>query len=233
MEYHVGDVKYQARKTTMPRRAGDRRQTQPTVCRVEDDGQDPKTRQILNAAAAAFMAHGFGQASVDLIARNAGVSKATVYTRFASKEAMFEAVVERERQRRHLDTVLSDGAGDFETRLRAWAAGMVQVFTDPVTAMVYRMVVAESPRFPELGRAFFRSAPMATREQLARQLAEHGAATGLAIDDPGQAAADFISLLRGDLQLRTLLDVEHQPDAERISAVVDHAVRLFMRAYRA
>ncbi|WP_420563590.1 TetR/AcrR family transcriptional regulator [Thalassobaculum sp.] len=220
----------------MPRRA-DGSRTPPKnslqiPCKSEDDGQDPKTRQILNAAAAAFMEHGFGPASVDLIARNAGVSKATVYTRFASKEAMFEAVVERERRRRHLDDVLTDSHPDFETRLRAWAAGMVRVFTDPITTKVYRMVVAESPRFPELGRAFYRSAPMATRECLARQLELHGAEAGLAIDDPMQAAADFIGLLRGDLQLRVLLDVEHQPDANRIDAVVDHAVRLFLRAYR-
>ena len=202
-------------------------------CQVQDDGQDPKTRQILNAAAAAFMEHGFGPASVDLIAKIAGVSKATVYTRFSSKEAMFEAVVERERKRRHLDDVLTDSHPNFETRLRAWAAGMVQVFTDPITAKVYRMVVAESPRFPELGRAFYRSAPMATRERLARQLEDHGAEAGLAIEDPMQAAADFIGLLRGDLQLRVLLDVEHQPEANRIDAIVDHAVTTFLKAYRA
>lgn len=205
----------------------------PPPCVVEDDGQDPKTRQILNAAAAAFMEHGFGPASVDMIAKIAGVSKATVYTRFSSKEAMFEAVVERERRRRHLDDVLTDSHPDFETRLRAWAAGMVQVFTDPITAKVYRMVVAESPRFPELGRAFYRSAPMASRERLASQLTAHGAEAGLAIEDPMQAAADFIGLLRGDLQLRVLLDVEHQPDANRIDAIVDHAVTTFMKAYRA
>ena len=202
-------------------------------CQGAEDGQDPKTRQILNAAAAAFMEHGFGSASVDLIARNAGVSKATVYTRFASKEAMFEAVVERERKRRQLDWVLTDAHPDFETRLRAWAEGMVGVFTDPVTAKVYRMVLAESPRFPELGRAFYRSAPMASRERLSEQLAAHGAEAGLAIDDPMQAAADFIGLLRGDLQLRILLDVGHQLDASSIQAVADHAVRLFLRAYRA
>ena len=208
--------------------------TPQSPCLGEDgDGQDPKTRQILNAAAAAFMEHGFGPASVDLIARNAGVSKATVYTRFASKEAMFEAVVERERKRRHLDQVLAESYPDLEARLRAWAEGMVRVFIDPVTAKVYRMVVAESPRFPELGRAFYRSAPMASRERLAEQLAAHGAEAGLAIDDPMQAAADFIGLLRGDLQLRVLLDVEHQPDADRIQAVADHAVRLFLKAYRA
>ena len=219
------------RRVDGPRRSG--QTSVQTACAVADDGQDPKTRQILNAAAAAFMEHGFGPASVDLIARIAGVSKATVYTRFASKEAMFAAVVERERQRRHLDDVLTDSHPDFETRLRAWAAGMVQVFTDPITAKVYRMVVAESPRFPELGRAFYRSAPMATRDRLADQLAAHGAEAGLAIGDPLQAATDFIGLLRGDLQLRVLLDVEHQPDADRIDAIVDHAVTIFLKAYRA
>lgn len=200
---------------------------------TEDDGLDRKTRQILDAAAAAFMEHGFGPTSVDTIARLAAVSKATLYTRFSSKEAVFEAVVNRERRRRHLDDVLTGGFPDLESRLRAWAEGMVQVFIDPKTVKVYRMVVAESPRFPELGKAFYRSAPLASREHLARELAEHGSEAGLAIDDPMQAAGDFIGLLRGDLHLRALLDVEHRPDAAQIRAIVDHTVRTFLRAYRA
>ena len=121
-------------------------------------------------------------------------------------------MVNHERRRRHLDDALSANDCDFETRLRAWAEKMVTVFVDPVTVNVYRMVVAESARFPELGRAFYRSAPMAARNHLAQMLVAHGPAAGMSFDDPSRAAGDFIGLLRGDLHLRALLDVEHQPD---------------------
>lgn len=210
----------------------DQSQNAVAAATIEDDGLDLKTRQILNAAGCAFLEHGYGRASVDQIARDAGVSKATIYTRFASKDAMFMAVVDRERRRRHLDDPLTADGQGFEARLTAWARKMVTVFVDPVTVNVYRMVVAESTRFPELGRAFYRSAPMAARGNLAQMLTVHGPAAGLAIDDPSRAAGDFIGLLRGDLHLRALLDADHQPDTAEIQEAVDHAVRIFLRAYR-
>ena len=197
-----------------------------------DDGLDPKTRQILQAAGKAFLENGYGRTSVDRIAREAGVSKATIYTRFASKDALFMAVVDRERLRRHLDEALTADGQSFDARLTAWARSMVTVFVDPVTVNVYRMVVAESARFPELGRAFYRSAPLAARSHLAEMLLTHGATAGLTIDDPAQAAGDFIGLLRGDLHLRALLDADHRPDAAEVRAAADHAVRVFLRAYR-
>lgn len=207
--------------------------TDPEACIPPgSDADDAKTRQILDAAGQAFRAHGYGSTSVELIAREAGVSKATIYTRFASKDALFMAVVDRERRRRHLDDALTDGDHDLETRLRTWGIGMVRVFVEPKTVSVYRMVVAESPRFPELGRAFYRSAPLVARDQLARMLAAHGAGAGLAIDDPPRAAADFIGLLRGDLHLRSLLDDQHRPGETEILDAVDHALRVFLRAYR-
>lgn len=205
----------------------------PGPCNGNGDGSDAKTRQILDAAGRAFRARGYGSTSVELIARDAGVSKATLYTRFASKDALFMAVVDRERRRRHLDGALTDGDHDLETRLRNWGIGMIRVFVEPKTVNVYRMVVAESPRFPELGRAFYRSAPVVARDQLACMLAAHAAGAGLAIDDPRRAAGDFISLLRGDLHLRSLLDDQHRPGEPEILDAVEHAIRVFLRAYRA
>lgn len=205
----------------------------PTPATDTGDDADAKTRQILDAAGKAFLEYGYGRASVDRIARDAKVSKATIYTRFPSKDALFTAVIDRERRRRHLDDVLTDEGQDFEIRLRIWAGNILTLFIDPVTVSVYRNVVAESPHFPELGRAFYRSAPSVTRDNLARLLADRGAEAGLKIDDPQQAAADFIGLLRGDLHLRALLDVDHQADAAEIRRTVDHAVDIFLKAYKA
>lgn len=51
-----------------------------------------KRDSILEAAARLFVRHGFRKASVDEIARESGVSKPTLYTHFADKEALFAAV---------------------------------------------------------------------------------------------------------------------------------------------
>ena len=55
-----------------------------------------KAESVLAAAKRAFLAAGFGAVSMDTIAREAGVSKATVYAHFGSKEDLFGAVIERE-----------------------------------------------------------------------------------------------------------------------------------------
>src|SRR5256885_16619682 len=52
-----------------------------------------KAALILRGARRAFLAAGFGAVSMDAIAREAGVSKATVYAHFGSKEDLFGPVV--------------------------------------------------------------------------------------------------------------------------------------------
>jgi len=50
---------------------------------------DEKIRQILDGARRVFLADGFDGASMNDIARVAGVSKGTLYVYFQSKEALF------------------------------------------------------------------------------------------------------------------------------------------------
>jgi TetR/AcrR family transcriptional repressor of mexJK operon len=62
-----------------------------------------KAESILAAAKRAFLAAGFAAVSMDAIARDAGVSKATVYAHFAGKEELFGAVIGRECERYFAD----------------------------------------------------------------------------------------------------------------------------------
>src|SRR5215813_10350295 len=55
-----------------------------------------KRRQIMEGARQVFLAQGFDGASMGEIARQAGVSKGTLYVYFDSREALFEAIVEEE-----------------------------------------------------------------------------------------------------------------------------------------
>src|SRR5690349_23704954 len=59
-----------------------------------------KAALVLRGARRAFLAGGFGAVSMDTIAREAGVSKATVYAHFGSKEELFGAVIGRECEQR-------------------------------------------------------------------------------------------------------------------------------------
>src|SRR5215475_4725269 len=78
------------------RRCGRRKMSQVLIvdANIRQDGA--KRRQIMDGARAVFLARGFDDASMGEIARQAGVSKGTLYVYFDSKEALFEAIVEEE-----------------------------------------------------------------------------------------------------------------------------------------
>src|ERR1700721_373426 len=57
-----------------------------------------KRRQIMEGARAVFLASGFDGASMNDVARVAGVSKGTLYVYFESKEQLFEALIREERR---------------------------------------------------------------------------------------------------------------------------------------
>jgi AcrR family transcriptional regulator len=57
---------------------------------------DAATEAILDAAVVEFERHGFRKVALDDVARRAGVSRTTIYRRFANKDELISAVIERE-----------------------------------------------------------------------------------------------------------------------------------------
>lgn len=78
--------------------------------------------RLLEAAAAAFARDGLDGANVNAISQAAGLAKGTVYNYFASKEALFSAVVEDACRRAVADAGDAGAAGPTERRLRALVA---------------------------------------------------------------------------------------------------------------
>ena len=96
MEAPLNAVKPVAVPPRVPRSGqGSQRGAMEPVDRIEAL-PNSKAESILAAAKRTFLAAGFGAVSMDTIAREAGVSKATVYAHFAGKEELFGAVIGRE-----------------------------------------------------------------------------------------------------------------------------------------
>ena len=191
-----------------------------------------KSRAIVEAAARVFLEMGYGAASMDAIAAEAGVSKQTVYSYFGSKEALFEAIIEVK-----CDELMAPGSlklvpgQDHAEALTDVARRFLTlVLADPNSAL-FRVVVAESVRFPELAEAFYRAGPTTATETLAGYLADLGDQGVLAIADATAAAKLFFAMLRGDLYMRRLLGLTPEPPAADIEAVVDQAVTAFLAAH--
>jgi TetR/AcrR family transcriptional repressor of mexJK operon len=197
------------------------------------DADSPKRQSVLDAATALFMAHGYGAVSMDAVARAAGVSKATLYAYFSSKDQLFATII-REACHHTIDFTdfLPGSDPDIRSTLTNFAGRMLRFLLEERALAIHRVVISESVRFPELGRAFYDNGPAVFRRLFSEWLAEHTKAGRLAVTDPTMAADQFIGLLRGGLYLRATLSLEVPSEAE-IDAVATAAVDAFLRAYTA
>jgi TetR/AcrR family transcriptional regulator, mexJK operon transcriptional repressor len=196
------------------------------------DAGNEKVDRILAAARTLFLDHGFGETSMDAIARHATVSKATLYAHFDSKAALFAALMVTECRR------LADAIGrraldepDIRDALLQVAHDFNNLLCSGEGLTMYRIVVAEAPRFPELGRVFYDSGPAIMIDRIAALLHRAADRGLLDVRDPRIAAIQFISLIRGELHLTRVLGLSKasKNPADYIAASVD----LFLAGYRA
>src|SRR5271169_2113096 len=191
-----------------------------------------KAESILAAAKQTFLAAGFGAVSMDTIAREAGVSKATVYAHFAGKEELFGAVIDRECER----YFARFSAGELDPRdvrasLTVLGRRFLELLLSPESIALYRIILGEVTRFPSLGEVFWRAGPERQRVQIEAFLRSASASGTLALADTRLAAEQFVSLVRGDVQLRHLLRLEASADQRGIGVAVEGAVATFMRGF--
>lgn len=199
---------------------------------LRHDSESPKRQLVLDAAAELFMGQGYGAVSMDGIARAAGVSKATLYAYFSSKDQLFATIIgEACRQNIAVANMLPGNETDVRAALTAFAGNTLRFLLEDRALAIHRVVISESLRFPELGRAFYDNGPGVFRRVFGEWLAGQTAAGRLAVRDPPLAADQFIGLLRGGLYLRATLGLAPPPAEAEIDATVAAAVETFVRAY--
>ena len=192
-----------------------------------------KAESVLEAAKRCFLAHGFGAVSMDAVAREAQVSKATVYAHFSSKEELFGAVIGGECERRFAGF----SARELDPRQAAASLAILgrrflDLILSPEAIALHRIILGEVTRFPVLGEVFWNAGPERNLRQIAAFMAEAAAAGTLALDDPRRAAEQFVGLVRGEVQLRRLLCLDDAGDEAAIAAAAESAVATFLRGYR-
>jgi AcrR family transcriptional regulator len=205
----------------------------PNTIDVITEEDSSKRRQILDGARKVFMDLGFDGASMNEIARSAGVSKGTLYVYFADKNRLFEAIVAEESLERDKVVFNFDPGCDAETTLREFGQAYVLLQCRPGGGSSVRTVMAIAERMPELGRRFYENVLEKTINRLAGFLKAHVAPGDLAIDDCELAASQFIQMCQATLFLPYVFQAAPAPSAERIAEVVESATRMFLAAYRA
>ncbi len=193
-----------------------------------------KAHQILQGAREAFLELGFEGASVDEIARRAGVSKGTLYNYFPDKRALFGAFIAEECQEHARRVFQADMQGlGIDAVLRRIAHAYVRLLISPFAQGIFRISVAECQRFPEVGHSFYAAAPALGIRRLSEVLDAAVARGDLVMGDIDLAANQFIMLCQARVFHRRLFAIPPAVEPAELDTVADAAVDVFLAAYRA
>ncbi|MGX1320455.1 AcrR family transcriptional regulator [Bradyrhizobium sp. USDA 377] len=200
---------------------------------VIQEEDSSKRRQILDGARKVFMDLGFDGASMGEIARAAQVSKGTLYVYFADKCALFEAILEQEALQHGQVVFNFDPARDAETTLKEFGRAYIHLLCRPGGGSAIRTVMAIAERMPDVGRRYYARVLDKTINRLSDYLKIHVASGDLKIGDCDLAASQFMELCKASLFLPFVFQAAPAPSEERMTEVVDSAVRMFLAAYQA
>jgi Transcriptional regulator len=190
---------------------------------------EAKRQAVIAAAERAFLDQGYASASMDAIAADAGVSKRTVYNHFPSKQDLFRAVVARlygelnDAERARLPVEEPP-----EEVLPRFARHLLAHLRRPEIQGLLRLIVAERPRFPELGLAFHAEGKGPAVSLLEHYLAAQHQRGILDVPDPWLAAAQFLGAIKEGVFWPALLGLPVAED-ERVIGV---AAASFLTVHR-
>ncbi len=189
--------------------------------------------QILDAALIVFLEHGYERATIDLVVQRASASKATIYSFFGGKEGLFEALVGESAERILAGFPdLDGGIIDVRAALKNIAQRYLEVVMAPDAVALWRLIVAEGPRFPGLAKDVYRVSNERLVARLAQALRNWSARKRIRPLDADHVARQFLAVVRGDLHILALSGLLPDDLETAIHKNVQEAVKTFWPALR-
>jgi AcrR family transcriptional regulator len=188
-----------------------------------------RTDALINAATRVFLRDGYGLASIDKVAGEAGVSTRTIYERFRNKADLLVAVIRRlvNRMATGVASVELEGLEPREA-LMLIARTITDRARDPDSAALFRIVATEAHRFPELAAQMRENDRRCVDAALAAYLRREINRGTLALADPDKAAALFLQMIFSELHERWLFDTEQTLAQLDLSSHLHDVVELFL-----
>ncbi|OKJ51752.1 TetR/AcrR family transcriptional regulator [Streptomyces sp. CB02115] len=193
---------------------------------------EEKRAAILRAATRLFLDSGYDRTSLAKIAEAAGVSKATLFKQFPTKAALFDAIVTVSWQAGEGDED-APPPGDFRAGLALIGRRYADLLMRPDMADLFRIVIAELPRFPELAESQFHRGKMPYFDSVRRYLKAEQEAGTVRLEDPELAATQFLGMISNYVFWPRLLLAHWAPDGAAVESVVDEAVLMMAARYAA
>ncbi|MBA4216243.1 MAG: TetR/AcrR family transcriptional regulator [Roseateles sp.] len=209
--------------------------SKPPVPRAVGRPADPAlATRLLDAGWQMFLARGVDAVSVESIAAQAGVSKATYYKHFADKQALFEAAVLREMERieaAQQPRAESGASLDVRSQLRQFGIGLMDFLVSQPAVDFYKALAGELSRHKSLARSFYSLGPGRTLSNLAALMRDATDRGELVAPDAMLAAEHLIGLWQGLSNFQLSLGIDQRRIRSSIPERVEAGLRVFMVAY--
>jgi len=187
-------------------------------------------RRILDAAESLFLRLGFDATSCEQVVAQAGAGKASLYARYANKEALFAAVVRDNVERSLAPAADVSTDASLDVRLRAVGRSILTHALKPDVVALMRVVLATAHRMPDLARLADQIGRDGAVRRVAATIAGKATNREEALDRALPVANKFIDLVFVPTQMRALLGDDPNELALTGARRVDEAVELLAKA---
>ncbi|GLR72292.1 TetR/AcrR family transcriptional regulator [Agaribacter marinus] len=193
-----------------------------------------KRLQILKSASDLFLSHGYKLTSMDAVAKSSGVSKQTVYSHFANKDSLFNAVIELKCITYQIDSSnLNLSAAPLPDILEEIGIRFLHLFTDPDIIDMYTLIIGESRSNAHVSKLFYEAGPERSLQLVTDIIYTHPD-VALAQMSAKEAAADFFNLLEFDFHMKSILHLPYnmppskfkahaRKTAHKLMSIIQHA----------
>lgn len=196
--------------------------------------KEARPGEIIDAALDLFVKNGFSATKLDDVAREAGVSKGTVYLYFDSKEALFRAVVQNIiiPKVAEAEETAAQFKGSQKDLIKMLVYGWWQTVGKTRLANIPKLMVSEAAHFPELAEFYVENVVRRARKLLENALEKGMQEKEFAVRDVKSAARVLLS----PLVFAVIWDKSLAPyDSETydIEAYIDLHMELFFKGISA
>lgn len=173
-----------------------------------------KRMQILDSASELLLQNGYSNTSMDAVAKASGVSKQTVYSHFANKDSLYNAVIETKCEEYRIeDSSICVNTQPLIEILELIGKRFIQLLNDENVIAMYKVVIGESKSGSHEAKLFYDAGPLHSVKMVAKLLSEHPSSQ-LTPAQAKEASLDFFNLLKGDFHMLSILHLPYQLSAE-------------------
>ncbi|TGD95261.1 TetR/AcrR family transcriptional regulator [Methylobacterium nonmethylotrophicum] len=192
-----------------------------------------KRAAILDAAIATFLENGYDRTSLETIARTGKVSTGTLFKHFPTKAALFGAIMARVWDAEPGAAPPAPAPGAPRAGLTAIGLDYARLLRAPQVEALFRVVIAEAPRFPELGRELYERGKAPYLARVSAYLAAEAAAGTLTMTPKEQAEAtrQFLGMINDQIFWPRFLVTDLAIPETEVVQVVQAAVATILARY--